>query len=150
MSLTPLQAAKHACELSDWKITNLQLQKILYIASMIYAGRSGHPKLIFDNDFEAWNYGPVHPVVYKYVSVFGSKPIKNIFHSIDDFDKNSSESKMIINAVKKLSNIPAFKLVEIVHDNKSAWSKHYIPGIKGITIPHEDVVAEYNARFHSK
>ena len=36
MMLTPMQAARKICEHGSWKVTNLQLQKILYLAQMLF------------------------------------------------------------------------------------------------------------------
>ena len=43
MSVSALSAAKTFCELRDWKISNLELQKLLYIAQMLHLGRYGTP-----------------------------------------------------------------------------------------------------------
>src|SRR5690554_2036795 len=91
MGVTALQAAKRACEASGWKLTNLQLQKILYIAQMVYAGKNSGKRLITGDDFEAWDYGPVLPSLYHRVSAFGSGSIKNIFHGVEDIvDKDTA------------------------------------------------------------
>ena len=73
MAVTALQAVKHTCEASGWRVTNLQLQKILYIAHMVYAGKNNGKRLIADDDFEAWDYGPVLSGLYHRISVFGTR-----------------------------------------------------------------------------
>ncbi|WP_302356686.1 Panacea domain-containing protein [Alcaligenes sp. YSL9] len=145
MSVTAMQAAKRACEASGWRLTNLQLQKILYIAYMVYAGREGRPKLIDDESFEAWDYGPVLPDVYRNVRSFGARPIKNVFHGVDDMPEGE-EASIIDEAVSKLSGVAPFKLVEIVHDRHSAWARHYDSRFGGGAIPHEHIVEEYMSR----
>lgn len=149
MSVTAIQAAKHACEASGWTITNLQLQKILYIAQMVYAGKHDGKRLIAGDDFEAWDYGPVLPSLYHRVSAFGSSPIKNIFHGVADIG-NQADADFIGKAAKTLSSYPPFRLVEYVHDKYSAWHKHYHPGVRGITIPHESVIEENKARARAQ
>lgn len=140
-----LQAAKHACEVSGWAITNLQLQKILYIAHMIHMGRTGQP-LIDDEYFEAWDYGPVLPSVYRHVSGFGSHPIGNIFAAVADAGQ-ADEVASIESAVAKLANIEPFRLVKVLHDDKSAWKEYYDQYNRGHIIPDEAVVQEYGRRF---
>ena len=39
--LTLMQAARKICEHGSWKITNLGLQKILYISQMLFMGENG-------------------------------------------------------------------------------------------------------------
>lgn len=147
MAITALQAAKLACRASEWNLTNLQLQKILYIAHMLYAGRHDGEPLIGDENFEAWGYGPVLPVVYHHVSAFGNRPVKNVFHRVEDVDPSSDEGKIIVDAVKRLSSMNPFRLVEITHEPKSAWHHHYQPGRLGIDIPQDDILEEYKNRF---
>lgn len=147
MAITALQAAKLACRVSGWDLTNLQLQKILYIAHMLYAGRHQGAPLIGDEAFEAWGYGPVLPVVYHHVSAFGNRPVKNVFHRVEDVDLSSDEGKMIVDAVKRLSSMDPFRLVEITHEPKSAWHHLYQPGRLGIDIPQDAILAEYQNRF---
>lgn len=149
MGVTAMQAAKRACEASGWNLTNLQLQKILYIAQMVYAGKNEGKKLISGDDFEAWDYGPVIPSIYHRVSSFGSSPIKNIFHGVADIDDPKID-KFICAAAKELSSIQPFKLVEYVHDKHSAWHKHYRPGTRGITIPHTSVIEENKSRTKAR
>ena len=57
MAVTARQAANKICELSDWTVSNLQLQKILYIAHMVYFGDEGKP-LISDEKFESLGLRP--------------------------------------------------------------------------------------------
>lgn len=147
MSISALQAAKVACETSGWSLTNLQLQKMLYIAHMLYAGRNDGKPLIEDELFEAWDYGPVLPSVYRHVSAFGDKPIRNVFRRIDSIPPWSDEHKIIEDAVKRLSQFNPFRLVEITHEHESAWYKNYFPGATHIEIPHQDVIQEYRDRF---
>ena len=36
------EVAKKICEAGNWEITNLQLQKMLYIAQVFYIGKHNH------------------------------------------------------------------------------------------------------------
>jgi len=49
VAVPALLAARTICELRDWSVSNLELQKILYFAQMIHLGETdGHP-LIGEN-----------------------------------------------------------------------------------------------------
>ncbi|MDL4864689.1 Panacea domain-containing protein [Halomonas elongata] len=146
MSISALQAAKVACEASGWKLSNLQLQKILYIAHMVFAGRQNGERLISGDEFEAWSYGPVLPSVYHYVSAFGARPVGNVFRRIES-PAEGEEVKIIRDAVKSLGDTPPFRLVEFTHRPGGAWDKNYYNGLMGIHIPHDDICAEYKTRF---
>lgn len=68
------EVAKKICEAGNWEITNLQLQKMLYIAQVFHLGQYKHH--LFRAKFEAWDYGPVAPMVYHEFKIFGNKPIE--------------------------------------------------------------------------
>ena len=55
-------------------VTNLHLQKMLFFAQASYC-RASKGDLLFDDEFEAWPYGPVIPSVYDEYSVCGARPI---------------------------------------------------------------------------
>lgn len=59
MTITPFEAAKKICELSNWTLCNLKLQKLLYLCQLVHLGRHSIP--LMDEIFEAWDYGPVLP-----------------------------------------------------------------------------------------
>ncbi len=51
-------------------ISNLALQKLLYFAHGIYLTKTKRP--LVSGYFEAWQYGPVHPAVYRAFKGSGS------------------------------------------------------------------------------
>jgi hypothetical protein len=63
MSESSSTAARYACKMSGWSLTNLKLQKILYIARMVFVGRT-KDQLLIDEAFKAWDFGPVLPSLY--------------------------------------------------------------------------------------
>ncbi len=58
-------------------ITNLKIQKLVYIAYGIYAGLTGEE--LFANKIEAWPFGPVIPALYYEARRFGSNPVTEPF-----------------------------------------------------------------------
>jgi uncharacterized phage-associated protein len=106
MPLTAMQAARKVCEYGSWKITNLGLQKILYIAQMIFMGEKNGVRLV-DAEFEAWDYGPVVPNVYRRVRMFGANPIQDIFfaeHVITDEMREAHLHKVCSFEMRRLSS----------------------------------------------
>lgn len=142
MTISVFKAAKRICELGNWKVTNLQLQKVLYLAEIVYLGRNNGTPLI-DSDFEAWSYGPVNPELYKATKMFGAGPIKDFFYGMEDLDRNSPENKHLEDAWDKLGNVASWRLVSATHRNNGAWAKHYKSKCYGIKIPKEDMYEEY-------
>lgn len=54
-------------------LTNLKLQKLLYYEQGYHLAAFGTP--LFDDEVEAWMYGPVVPSVYDHYSKNGSSPL---------------------------------------------------------------------------
>ncbi|WP_110643244.1 type II toxin-antitoxin system antitoxin SocA domain-containing protein [Salinicola sp. CPA57] len=147
MAISAMQAAKIACEASGWKLSNLQLHKILYLAHMVYSGDHDGSPLIEDERFQAWAYGPVLPSVYRYASSYGSSSIQNIFNHVPPVAPWSDEYKTIVDAVASLGEMAPFQLVEITHEPGSAWSRSYSPDVRNVTINQDDILREYQSRF---
>ncbi len=144
MAARPDSVCKFICAAGDWRITNLQLQKILYIAQMIYLGEQG--ERLVDTSFEAWDHGPVAPAIYKRVRMFGAKPIQDVFDDARPFSETSQRRKVLADACRDLLPLRPGQLVEITHWPNGAWAKHYVPGVRGIPIPDADIAHEFLAR----
>ena len=138
--------ARFICEAGDWRVTNLQLQKIMYLSQMLFMGqRADHDKLV-DASFEAWDYGPVEPHLYRKVRMFGSEPIEDVFSEARPFAKESERRVFLADLSRDLLAKKPGELVEITHWKDGAWAKNYHPGIRGIRIPDADIIAEYEER----
>jgi len=141
------QAAKFLCRESDWSLSNLSLQKILYLAHMFYMGENNGTRLV-DNDFEAWDFGPVVPALYRRVKAFGSEPIKNIFYSVADVREHSAE-EILSWALEEFGSLRPGQLVNITHGDDGAWARAYAAGKRGIVIPDEYILDEYRDRVET-
>lgn len=135
---------RRICQNGNWQVSNLKLQKLMYLAHMTYLGRTGEP--LFNGFFEAWDFGPVEPSIYRKVRHCGSQPIPDIFTEALDFPDGSPRALAIDEICAELINFPPRDLVAITHWEGGAWAKHYEPGRFGIAIPDSDIIAEYRAR----
>lgn len=141
MPISATAAARKICEVGDWKVTNLQLQKILYLAHMVFMGNNNGRPLIREG-FEAWDYGPVVPALYHEAKKYGSKPIRMGFYSLQDIS-GTPEEKELEDACDALLSKSAGQLVSMTHRPGGAWDKHYSPHTRGIVIPNQDILQEY-------
>ena len=146
MTISTFEAAKKICDMGGWGVTNLKLQKILYLAHMMYMGRNNGEPLINDK-FQAWDYGPVVPELYREVKMYGNGPIKAGFYSVPVI-QGTKEAREIEEACSVLLHQPANRLVDFTHRAGGAWERNYIPGIKGIFIPNDEIVREYREIFN--
>lgn len=76
------------CHSENYLISNLKLQKLLYYAQGFSLALIDKP--LFDDDIEAWDFGPVVPSVYREYKVFGASEIPMIQSYFDyNFDSNT-------------------------------------------------------------
>ena len=141
MSVSAMVAAKYLASKSGWTLSNLEIQKILYIAQMFHLGRHGAP--LIDEPFEAWDYGPVQPKLYHELKMFGRKPVQNIFHGVRDVPTGSDELKTLEEAYESLHKAGPARLIHATHRPGGAWERNYEPGRRNRLIPPEDLVAEF-------
>lgn len=143
MTISALQAAKKMGERSGWSLSNLEMQKLLYLSHMIHLGT--HDKPLVGGHFEAWDLGPVHPVLYHEAKVFGARPVRNIFRSVSD-PQDGTECATLNGTMGELSRLTGPQLVSITHWEDGAWARNYVPGERGIVIPDSDIKDEYQRR----
>jgi len=104
------------------------LQKVLYFIHGKYLLETGSP--LIDGYFEAWPYGPVHPLIYETFKDFGSGPLRvkatkrNIVsgQEIDIEEPTSFEIVSFIaeNCLAYLKFSPG-RLVDLSHAKNSPW-----------------------------
>lgn len=122
-------------------LTNLKLQKLLYLAQAYYLAKLGRP--LFSEKIEAWQYGPVIPEVYNEFRKHGSNPI------FSDNDKSSltDEDKVILKTVwDSFGGFSAGRLVEITHAH-TPWKEAFETSSKVIT---HKALADYYAPLLNK
>ncbi len=144
MTVSALSAARTLCELRDWQISNLELQKILYLAHMFYLGDTGEP--LVHEEFQAWEYGPVIPEVYRHAKGFGSDRVRNVFHWIDSVPEGTPEYEELAHAAEGTKDMSSGQLVAATHWKNGAWSEYYRPNQRGIVIPNSAILQEYKER----
>ncbi len=118
------------CYNNGYPISNLKLQKLLYFAQAKFLVDAN--KSCFDNQIEAWDYGPVVPDVYRKYRIYGGLNIpyidsNNRSNNISDEDKGYLDD-----ILKDASKCSASKLVNITHQ-QSPWIDARKTGSKVIT-----------------
>lgn len=126
-------------------ITNLSLQKLLYLSHMVHSGRGRG--LLASNPFQAWDYGPVEPQLYHKLKAYGADPIPVSVLPSEPYPENAPEWASISEVVTALKGASPRRLVSITHAKKGAWAKSYQPGVLGVEIPEHAIIEEFNARL---
>ena len=147
---TSYKCASTICLLGNYSVTNLRLQKVLYVAQMFHLGRSGGTPL-FVSDFEAWNYGPVEPELYRFVKDFGNQPISaSKFQDHVTYSNQDDEFEFLKEIHDILSDKTSAQLVALTHRQNGAWAKNYRRGERGVVISKEDMLSEYKEIYQKK
>lgn len=144
MAITSAMAMRRLCELSNWSLTNLEVQKLLYFAQMIALGRSGGTEPLTYEHFQAWDLGPVLPSVYQRAKIFGNKPIRPFL--FDGRGEVPEFEDVLQETFKTFGHLTSSQLVAETHWKDGAWSEYYSAGSRGVEIPNEAIFEEFRKR----
>lgn len=127
MAYSVMDVAKYVlykCASSGRPISNLQLQKILYYVQKAFLDQG---KVCFEEDFEAWQFGPVIPTVYYEYCVYSSLPIHENDGSAESFFE--SDRSIIDGIVAEKCRKNPWDLVRETHEPGRAWHRIYRDGM---------------------
>ncbi len=151
-----VSAKELACYITDYYaekfskvISPIKLQKSLYFCFAYWGGFVRKSKLadteitinksewLFDENIEAWVYGPVVPDVYHDNNLMSNR---NEFLFCNDEDVK----EFVDGVLDDILNVSDFKLVEVSHSD-NCWKKNFDPNSErhNIVIDKEDIIAEY-------
>jgi uncharacterized phage-associated protein len=139
MHMTVFIAARTLGEISEWRVSNLQMQKALYVAHMLHLGRTAQP--LFAEHFEAWDFGPVVPQLYQKLKGRKREPVLP-FPSLA-FTPESTQYCAIADAFALTRMMSPGQLITCLHRPGGAWEKHYSTGITNCRIMNSDIVDEF-------
>ncbi len=100
----------------DELMTNLKLQKMLYYQQGFHLAYFGTP--LFDDDIEAWMYGPVVPAVYQKYESYGRNGIEP---NLDvECDMKDEEWRLFCKVYDTYGVYSGEGLINMTH-NESPW-----------------------------
>ena len=121
-------------------ITPLQLIKLSYISYGFHLGM-GLGRL-FDEEIQAWRYGPVIPALYHKTKIYGRAPIpRKIGYGGPSLDGETVG--FVESAYEAYGEYSGMQLSYLTHKEGTPWQKVYEPGIRGIVIPDAVIEAYY-------
>ena len=112
-------------------MTDLKLQKMLYFAQCWHLVRYDRP--LFDSKIEAWDHGPVVPVVYAEYKKYGSNPIHASTVNYSLFSDHELDT--ILDVFAYYGRYSASGLRELSHKSGSPWAEVYKQNMMHIEIP---------------
>ncbi|EFG27913.1 Panacea domain-containing protein [Fusobacterium periodonticum] len=120
------------CDKNKLRITNLQLQKILFFIQKESIRKRGYG--IFSNRIEAWQYGPVVPDVFYQFAGFGAMKLvlyEDLFSDVSPKDIIDDQSKEIIEGIlREYIHVSPWDLVAKSHVSNGAWANSISMGEK--------------------
>lgn len=138
-------------------ITNLALQKLIYFAHAINLMQTGKP--LVSGYFEAWQYGPVHPSLYRAFRDSGAEPIRtrargnNVLtgQQTDLLPPDDPEVRHFIRGVvRSYGRMSPGRLVDLAHAKGGPWDtivhKARTGVAFGLRIPDDVIVQRF--RYH--
>lgn len=138
-------AAKYVCTARAWGLSNLHLQKLLYLSQVEYAAANNGDPLL-DSGFQAWDYGPVIPALYRRLMMFGADPVDDVFYSALRLRDQSASKAALDKMLAEFGDAAPGELIELTHGDNGAWARNYEPGLRGIRIPQRDIALEARNR----
>lgn len=120
-----LEIAKYIiskCTQERYPISNLHLQKILYYIQKEFLENGS---IAFEDEIEAWQFGPVVPRVYYQYCGFGALPIRMQYVT----NICSSYQKIINSIVEKKRRLNSWDMVNDTHCLGKAWNETYQYGL---------------------
>ncbi|MBQ8672665.1 MAG: DUF4065 domain-containing protein [Bacteroides sp.] len=114
------------------RLTNLKLQKMLYYQQGYHLAAFGTP--LFEEDVEAWMYGPVVPCVYDVYSRYGSATLPETDNPIELLEEEEILFNQVYQAYRDFS---AIGLMNRTH-NEQPWLQA-LPHDRGTIIPCESM-----------
>lgn len=120
-ALTVAKYIIYHCNRESLLISNLRLQKVLYFVQADYLVNTDNP--CFPDEIEAWDFGPVVPIVYHTYKIFGGNSIVQIDKHIKEFIL--ADDQIRINAtVSACAKYTVSQLVFITH-HQTPWLQAY-------------------------
>lgn len=111
------QLLLYSSDIGKEPMTNMKLQKMLYYQQGFHLAYFGTP--LFDEEIEAWMYGPVVPMVYEEYKTFGHQGIEPNRDWEFSFD-NIIENALFIEVCQVYGAYSAIGLMNMTH-NEAPW-----------------------------
>ena len=125
------------CDKAGKAVSNLKLQKMLYFVWIDYYRATKTP--LFNENFYAWQYGPVIPEVYCEFSTFAGIPINRQYETQID---HTIDITLLNTCIDSYIDFTAAELVEKSHREDGPWKRVYCNGEGSRKqIPTESIIA---------
>lgn len=136
MSYRAMDIAKNIinkCTTDQHPISNLQLQKILYYVQKAFLEND---RVAFEDEIEAWQFGPVVPDVYYHYCGFGAMSIRMKYTTYI----SPEYTRIIDPIVESKRSLNPWEMVEDTHMPGKAWAQIYNNGLGNHCVIPKDLI----------
>src|SRR5258707_13212925 len=102
-------------------LTNMQVQKLTYIAHGFYLAFTERP--LFSEQVEAWDWGPVVRPLYRALRRYGAGKVTDLIPEYDPLDLGKNALTIIEKVWQAYGKYSGFQLSNITHRPGSPWSQ---------------------------
>ena len=128
-----------ANSLPNDQIDNLKVNKLCYYAQGWSLARLGYP--LFDDEIQAWDYGPViHDVYYAYRTC-GKNPIQEPATDYDEDNLTGDELTLLTDIYTNYGKYTSAALINMTHNEGTPWKQVYVP--KSNKVISQDAMREF-------
>jgi uncharacterized phage-associated protein len=129
-------------------LTNMQLQKLVYIAHGYCLAQLNQP--LFHNNVHAFQWGPVIPNLYKLLNQYGAGEVKDFIPNDEPpIPLNSPEMEIIKEVWDYYGDFSAFQLSNFTHRAGTPWSETW--RINQFGVISDDLIAKhYRKHLHER
>lgn len=126
--------------LPDNSIDNLKLNKLLYYVQGWSLNRLGG--VMFQDEIQAWDFGPVIPAVYHRFKTYGARSIEAPEEDFDESRLSTEELELLIDVYRYYGKYTGWALKEMTHESGSPWDLVYEQN-KNRIIPVESIKSHF-------
>ena len=124
-------------------LTNMQLQKLVYIAHGYSLAKLRQP--LFYNNIHAFEWGPVIPNIYKPLSKYGAGEVKDYLLTQEPpVAEDGQEMEIIKEVWEEYGQFSGLELSALTHRKGSPWSETWRTNPFGVIS--DELIAEYYRR----
>jgi uncharacterized phage-associated protein len=128
-------------------LTNMQLQKLVYIAHGWSLALLGRP--LIKDLVEAWQWGPVIPSLYHNLSKYGAGVIDQPIPTFSSSKLSPSEESLIESVWNSYGPLSGPRLSAITHQSNTPWSRILkMSGLRSV-IP-DTLIAEHYRQLNDE
>ena len=125
---------------NEKSLTNMQLQKLVYIAHGYSLAKLRQP--LFYNNIHAFKWGPVIPNLYKTLNQYGADEVKEpIATDEPPIGEDSLEMEIVREVWQEYKELSGVQLSALTHRKGSPWSETW--KINPFGVISDELIAEY-------